>query len=64
MKKQFHESQKGRVYQKGLHLLAQDIAAIHKQLETKTQKEVAIYLRLKTSVSKLFLIDFQIKLIL
>ena len=41
MKKNFTESEKGRIYQKGLHLLPQDIATIHKRLETKSFKEVA-----------------------
>ena len=52
MKKKFHESLKGRVYAKGLHLVAQDIAAIHKQLLTKNVKEVALYLRMDVRTVK------------
>lgn len=52
MRKQFHESVKGRVYQKGLHLVPQDIAAIHKQLESKSIKEAAIFLRMDVRTVK------------
>ena len=51
MRKQFHESIKGRVYQKGLHLVPQDIA-IHKQLESKSIKEAAIFLRMDVRTVK------------
>ena len=42
----FHENKKGRIYQKGLHLSAQEIKTIHKLLETKDALQVSKELKM------------------